>query len=512
MMDTKVKKSMVCVIISGPTLHEAREQVRKASQKAGMLEFRLDQFQFSQPEAIQHLMEASPLPVIFTLRRRAHGGEFSGSADEHLCRVCALAVLQPDYFDLEYDLDKNIFLQVRHLSSKTRLICSYHDFEHTPKELELLLQIMQEKEADIYKIATMTNSALDIMRMMRFLREKTRKGVRLIAIAMGDRGVASRILGAVYGNVHHYSILADALRVAPGQITADSMQGQYNIDRITAETKVLGLIGDPVVHSVSDRTHNCVLHDLGLDAVYVKIPVNNDELHDFLELAKRLDFHGLSVTMPLKEDVLKECSSLTDSCRKIGAVNTLLFQERALLGDNTDAKGALDVVEERFAVAGKHLVIIGAGGTAKAIAYEAHRRGAAVTILNRTIERAAVIAEEVEGAFGSLEDFAAVAKQGYDVLVNCTPFGMVAEWAKVPIDYAAMLPGKLVLDVVVTKQLSPFLVEARAIGCDIVPGIEMFIQQAIEQFVLWFAGEVDREAIVCAFKQISHEEIGGRRC
>lgn len=492
----------MCVIISGPTLHEAREQVRKGSSKAKLLEFRLDQFQFTQPEAVQHLMESTTLPIIFTLRRRAHGGEFSGTRLEHFTRVKALAKLRPAYFDLEYDIEIDIFNEVREISPKTQMICSYHDFGHTPKDLVALLEFMQEKQADVYKIATMANSSLDMMRMMRFLKDKVRKGVRLVVVALGDRGVASRILGPVYGNEIHYAILSEALKVAPGQLTVDVLLNQYKIDKFNSETKVLGLIGDPVSYSLSHQTHNRAIHDLGLNAVYVKCQVNDDELHEFLEYAKKLEFHGLSVTMPLKESVMEECTILSDNSREIGAVNTLLFKNKELIGDNTDAKGAVDIIEERLAVAGKHIVIIGAGGTTKAIAHEAHKRGARITILNRTFEKAAAIATAVDGDSGALEDFGSVARKGYDILVNCTPFGMVADRAKVPIDYAAMLPGRVVLDVVVTEKLSPFLAEARALDCEVIPGIEMFVQQAIEQFVIWFHDDVDRGSIIAVFKKI----------
>lgn len=501
-METKGRASKVCVIISGPTLHEAREQVRKASSKAGLLEFRIDQFSFTQPEAVQHLMESTTLPVIFTLRRRAHGGEFSGTRLEHFTRIKALAALHPAYLDLEYDIELDIFNEMRRISPKIQLICSYHDFEHTPKELKELLEFMQEKQADIYKIATMANSSLDMMRLMRFLKDKVRKGVRLVVVALGDRGVASRILGAVYGNEIYYAILTEALKVAPGQLTADVMNTQYRIDKINDETKVLCLIGDPICYSRSHETHNRIIRELGLNAVYVKCQVNRDELHEFLDHAKKIEIHGLSVTMPLKESVLGECTSLSDAGAQIGAINTLTFKSKILYGDNTDAKGALDVIEERISIAGKHVVIIGAGGTAKAVAYEAHRRGAKITVLNRSVDKAEAIAEDVDGAYESLEDFGSVARKGYDVLVNCTPFGMVADRAKVPIDYTALLPGRVVLDVVVTEKLSPFLVEALSLDCEVIPGIEMFVQQAIEQFAIWFHDEVDRKSIVTAFKKI----------
>lgn len=502
MMETKYRASKLCLIISGPTLHEAREQIRKANSRAGMLEFRLDQFHFTQAEAIRQLMESTSLPVIFTLRRRLHGGEFSGSRPDHLKQVKILAALNPAYFDLEYDLEIEVFNGVRTISPSTQLICSYHDFEHTPKELKALLHFMQEKEADIYKIATMANSSLDMMRMMRFLKENAKKGERLVMIAMGERGVPSRILGAVYGNAIHYTILTEALKVASGQLTVDVMVSQYHIEKLNETTRVLGLIGDPVTYSKSDVTHNTVLHNLGINAVYVKFQVNADEIQEFLEHAKKLDIHGLSVTMPLKELALRACGELSENAKKIGAVNTLFFKNKVVFGDNTDAKGALDVIEQRGLVAEKRVVLVGAGATAKAIACEAFQRGAKIIVLNRTIGKAHEIANEVKGDSGTLADFDVFARKGYDILINCTPFGMIAERAKVPIDYSALLPHRLVFDVIVTDTLSPFLVEARALQCEVIPGIEMFIQQAIEQFNLWFHNEVDETLIKSSFNQI----------
>lgn len=497
----KIETTKLCVVISGPTLNEARGQVKKACHSADIVEFRLDQFQFTQITAIKSLQESSTKPVIFTLRKRSHGGGYQGDEQERLEKVYQLAALQPDYFDLEFDVGEDVFEEVLEISPETKLISSYHDFSGQPFNPQPVFEVMQQNRASIYKIATMANNNIDSLKMVHFVSQNAKLGYSVIGICMGEHGQSSRLLGSIYGSAIVYATISEELKTAPGQFTAEDLISRYRIKKNSRETQVFGLIGDPVSRSPSHFTHNYVIKKLGLNAIYCKCNVTPRDLHDFLSLAKKLGISGLSVTMPLKEYVTKELTEPSDHASEIGAVNTLRIHQKSVEGFNTDGEGALDAIEERIPVQGKTVLIIGAGGAAKAIAWEAKKRKANIVILNRSIERAKELAEHVKGGYGPLSEFSHYASQGYDVLINCTSLGLYSEQNRLPIDPGAMLESKVVLDVIPGDRETPFLVEARRKNCNTISGNEMLMLQAVKQYLIWFGKQVEEASLKEAFQE-----------
>ena len=207
---------------------------------------------------------------------------------------------------------------------------------------------------------------------------KTRGNV--IAISMGTHGQISRILAPIFRNPITYASLAEELQSAPGQLSAELLLNRYHYASLRPHTSLYGLIGDPIDKSISDATHNALFHHLGLNAVYVKMVVKAEELPEFFHFAKQLPFKGLSVTMPLKESVLPHLDHIDSKARNIRAVNTLVFDEGMISGFNTDGIGALNAIEQVKPVKNQRVVLLGAGGSAKAIADEAHQPGAQLTL------------------------------------------------------------------------------------------------------------------------------------
>ncbi|MEC7840091.1 MAG: shikimate dehydrogenase [Chlamydiota bacterium] len=496
--------AMLCAVICGPSLNEAREQVRKSSSRVDMVEFRIDQFEFDQVEAIAHLKEASSVPVIFTLRKRSHGGEYRGDEEERLDDIRKLLEIKPEYLDLEYDVDYAFYEEVNLISSETSLISSFHDFEQTPKDLQSIFDYMKHLPATIYKFSTMANSSLDALRMLRLVKENVKKGYAISGVCMGEYGSSTRIMGPVVGSAITFSAINRELATAPGQITVNELINQYHFKKLNRETSLLGLIGDPVNKSPSHHTHNHAIRSLGLNAVYVKFNVLQHELKEFLDLAKKLNFMGFSVTMPLKGSVIAELSEASDDAVNIGAINSIQFNQKKMFGCNTDGKGALDALEEYESVQGKTVIVLGAGGAAKAISWEAIKRGAKVVILNRTQEKAEELAQHLGCECGSLNDFSHFASLGYDFLVNSTSVGLYSEKSRLAIDLSSLLPEKVVLDVIPSFEDTAFLHEARNKKCRIVFGNEMLMNQAIEQFIYWFGNEVDREDVKKSFNEAFH--------
>lgn len=474
---------MICVVIKGPSFLEAEQQIAEALPYASLVELRLDLFTSLDSAALKGMRARFSLPMIFTLRSQDQGGEYRGSEAGRMDAIRALLELNPEYLDLEYQLPTQFIDEIVAGCPSTKIILSYHNFEETPEDLNALYWQMQREGIAYYKIAVMAKNATDALRLICW---KQSSSDRLIAISMGAHGQISRILGPIIGSPMTYASLEENLSSAPGQLTAKALVGRYQYYSLSRSTAVYGLIGDPVDQSISDGTHNAWMQRLGLNAIYLKIRVTQAELPAFLQLAKRSPFCGLSVTMPLKEGILMHLDRVDERASAIGAVNTLVFEEGIITGFNTDGVGALNAIESRYSVDGKRLLIIGAGGAAKAIAYEAARRGAAVTIINRDEKRARQSAEALQCTGKGLEEMKSCAQAGYEIIVNSTP-------AALPIHPDDILPGVIAMEVKTKPKNTPFLQHAMAKNCIPIYGYQMFIEQAIEQFLLWFKDGVEIE-------------------
>lgn len=486
---------MLCVVIKGPTFEEAYRQIEKAIDHADLIELRLDGFSVLDLSALSRLSTQFSIPMIFTLRCQSQGGHYSQSEEKRLTDIWNLAALNPEYLDLENHVPPDFIAEISSQHPNIKIILSYHNFNETPEDLEKLYQEMKRIPAHFYKIAVMPQSCLDAMRLVCWAKSKDDK---LIAISMGYHGQVSRILAPFT-----YAALEEDQQTAPGQLSAKTLLERYRHRSLTSATGIYGLIGDPVDRSISDETHNHFFQSCGIDAVYVKIQVNDSELAEFLQFAKKLPFKGLSVTMPLKECILPYLDYIDPDALEIGAVNTLVFDESKIRGFNTDGLGALNAIESECRVKGKRVIILGAGGAAKAIAFEACRRGALVTILNRHEEKASLIAQHFHCKSGGLDQMAAYAKAGYDILINCTP-------TPIPIAVEYILPQAIVMDITTKPKETEFLKKSKEKGCRIIYGYRMFVEQAVGQFNLWFKGKIDSQESRNILEREANKALKGR--
>jgi len=482
---------MLCAVITGPTYAKALEQIDRSSQLVDLLEFRLDLFSVFTLDHIKALLQHAPIPVIFTLRSASQGGCFVGTETERLVLLKQLISLCPHYLDLEYTLEPQFFASMREKSPHTKLICSYHNFIETPLDLMQLYHSLKKMPADIIKIATMANSSLDGLRMLKLTRQLTQAGETIIGHCMGKLGQFTRIAGTVFGNHITYASLEENLQNAPGQLSIKTLLHTYHYRQLNAETVMLGLIGGNVDYSLSHQTHNALIRKLeaGINALYVKIQIQTEELADFFTFAQELNFHGLSVTMPLKESAIPWTAHCDPSVDEIKALNTLVLIDTGFEGSNTDRTGAmlaLSLATNISQLKGKKVLILGAGGVAKAIAFELVRRGADLLILNRTPERAAELAARLGCRSGSLTDTQLIASENYEILINCTSVGRGANEIELPIEPQWIIPGTIAMDVIASPKETSFLKEAKKRNCTLIYGEEMFKFQAIQQFLLWF--------------------------
>lgn len=455
---------MLFVSVSKP---DAWQQV---PEQVDGIELRLDLFPQIDLEQIKRYITNSKKPILLTLRKKSQGGSFKGHEEERKAWIEKLLQLEPNYFDLEYDTCPKFLERVCQKYQKTRFLLSYHNFQETPKDLDQIYREMSKYQVDGYKMAAFSHSANDALRMLLFARQHE----RLSVICMGEKGEFTRVLGPVVGNKINYACINREEQTAPGQLTVQELSQLYGFSRLNPDTRLYGLIGDPVSKSLGHIYHNQAFARKKWNGVYVKMQVTAEELPIFFPLAKQMGFQGLSITMPLKEKAIPFLERIDPDSEKIGAVNTLVFKEGNILGSNTDGIGALNAIEKKGLVKGKKVVLLGAGGAARAIAFEAIKRGANVRVLNRTVAKAIDLAHELGCEGGSLMD---VPKE-YDVLINCSPDPM-------PIDPQNILPTALVMDVVYVPKETPFLTKALSLGCQVVYGDEMFYNQASAQNERW---------------------------
>ncbi len=245
--------------------------------------------------------------------------------------------------------------------------------------------------------------------------------------------------------------------------------------------RVYGIIGWPVEHSLSPAMHNAAFKALGLKGVYGLFPVRPASLAEAIRGLRSLGIAGVSVTIPHKEAVMAYLDEIEETARAIGAVNTILNQDGRLLGFNTDWLGALKALEERISLSGKKAVVVGAGGSAKAVVYALTQAGARVYVYNRTLAKAQKLAQTfgLEGAY-PLE---ALEEASGEILVQTTSVGLKED--KSPVPQKILRRFRLVMDLVYQPLKTRLLREAEEAGCETVDGLSMLVYQGIEQFRIW---------------------------
>jgi 3-dehydroquinate dehydratase / shikimate dehydrogenase len=484
---------MICVSIGRSRhKHMLAEQRHLCEQGAELVELRLDYI--SSRVNIQRLMKDRPCKTVITVRREQDGGKYTGSEETRLIMLREAIANGVDYVDLEEDIAGKI-----PRFGKTKRIVSYHSFRNTPDSLRELHARLKALDADIVKIATMANHPHDNMRVLEMMQESDSP---TIGMCMGDIGTASRILAPKFGAPFTYATFHHERALAPGQLSYEQMVSVYRHNSISPETAVFGVVADPVAHSLSPQIHNVAFADAGIDAVYVPFRVPFDTLGQFVEDVPRLGIVGLSVTIPHKEAISKYLTKVDPAVKGIGAVNTVLFKGTEVLGYNTDYKAAMDCLETALGgvvgpkapspLKNKKVIVLGAGGVARAVMYGLQRRGARTTIANRTRSRAQMLAE----TFGArCVEWPARHGTDAEIVVNCTPVGQHPDVDESPYNRSHLKPSMLVFDAVYNPESTLLLKEARTHGCRTVTGVEMFIRQAGLQFLL-FTGKEAPEALM----------------
>lgn len=253
---------------------------------------------------------------------------------------------------------------------------------------------------------------------------------------------------------------------------------------LSAHTLIYGIIGNPVRHSLSPLIHNRAFKRFGMDAVYLAFEVK--DLSSAIKGIRGLGIKGVSVTIPFKEEILSYLDEVDSVAREIGAVNTVLNREGILVGYNTDWIGALMALEEVVELRGKRVLVMGTGGSARAVIYGLVKRGSHITVIGRSVDKAQKLAEEMGCGFVKSPSDSEV-----DVIVNCTPLGMYPMDQETPFPEGLLRRGMVVMDVVYQPLRTRFLREAERRGCLTIDGLGMLCYQGALQFQIWTGKKPD---------------------
>ncbi len=515
----------ICIPIFVSDVPAALAAMREAvAAGAGMMELRCDR---AAADAISSclasrpaLPNGTPLPIIVTIRPAWEGGEYTGDETARLKLFEAAITGGANYIDIEWVAWRDSAALRRWgagilpAGAQTnagkmpapqdgcKLILSNHDFAGRPADLMERLAAMQAvPEAAILKLVWTANSVADAVEALNLTQPHAAKDSRpLLALAMGEFGQLSRLLGAKFGQPFTFATLPQGKGSAPGQPSIADLRATYRWNEQRLDGKVFGVVGWPIGHSLSPAIHNAGLAQCGINAVYVPLPVrpSYEEFKaavDALRGCPDMNLGGLSVTIPHKENALRYVrengGTVDELSAHIGVINTIVFRtDGTLYGLNSDYAGALDALADalkikREGLAGQRVAVIGSGGAARAVVAGLAAYGATVVIYNRNLERAKALAADFDGKTGKVvaAAFDKLPNSCCQIFINATPLGMYPHIEGCPIDFDPAWDAQTtVFDTVYNPLQTRLLQLAARKGARTVTGLEMFVRQAATQF------------------------------
>jgi 3-dehydroquinate dehydratase/shikimate dehydrogenase len=472
----------VCVAVIGTDPGEMVEKAEALVRDNSFLEFRLDYLK--KPALVlpklKRFIESHPgTVVIATCRRAANGGKFHGSAASQLEVLAKAAAAGCQMIDIDIQTASQCKPgQLQKLRGRAAMVLSFHDFRGT-KKLDEALEKMLPVPADFYKIVSTATTLADNVSMMKFLAKESERH-SMVCMCMGEQGFISRVLGVRAGSVFTFASAIAGEETAAGQVTAQELRNMYRIEQVDPATRVYGVAGDPVAHSLSPAIMNAAFRRENVNAVYLALHAKT--IKDLMTCVREIPIHGLSVTMPYKQAILPYLDNTDSHTSKIGACNTVVrSQDGKLYGFNTDAAGIVRPLERRLSTLdGARILVLGAGGAARAAVFGLKERGAEVYILNRTLGPAQKLARSARARSIKRAD---MKKLAFDVIINATPVGM-GNMHETPLQEKE-INARYVFDMIYDPGETRLLKLAKERGAQVIPGIEMFVQQAARQFEIW---------------------------
>ncbi|KAL3517498.1 hypothetical protein ACH5RR_020087 [Cinchona calisaya] len=499
---------LICTTLDCETKEEMLAAIDKAKEEgANLVELCIDSMSFSHISEVEHLLRLRTLPSIVSFRSNLlKGRECSGKKTG--LQVLRLAVeLDVEFVEIEYEMaTEELISELMSRRSNTKIIISTYlqnggggcgSGTLCKEKLGNLVICLQSTGADVIKIVVDVAYITDVAPLFHLLAHSQ---VPLIARAVGDRGLISQLLGPKYGASVVWGSLGD--KPVPGLPPLLSITQFYKLEHMNPDTKVFGVISNPVGHSKGPFLHNPAFRHTSYNGIYVPLLVDN--IKEFFRVYSCSDFAGFSVGIPHKEAAVGCCDEVDPLAKSIGAVNTIIRRpsDGKLIGYNTDCDACITAIEEALRerritngqashtspIAGKLFVLVGAGGAGRAMAFGAKSRGARVVIFNRNFERAKALASAVSGEALPYECLDTYCAEKGMILANASAVGMQPNADQTPVPKEALRSYELVFDAVYTPRNTRLLQEAAEAGAIVVSGVEMFIRQALGQFKLFTGG------------------------
>jgi 3-dehydroquinate dehydratase/shikimate dehydrogenase len=490
-MPQRISLPRICIALGFPDADTLLTQARK-EYDAGerFFEFRLDYLPTPEQgvSAIRKfLAKHSDCTILATCRRHQNHGKYNGSVEEQVRVLEAAIEAGARAVDIEIESAENCLERLQTLRSQAYVLLSYHNYGGTPP-LDAIARRMTRIPADGYKIVTTAKKPSDNSRVLSLA--KTYPKAPMVLLAMGEVGFATRVLSTALGGLYTYAAPNAAEGTASGQVSARQLRHLYRAEKFTRDAKIFGVIADPVRHSISPAVHNRAFQARRADAVYLPFLVKPVQLKDFLILAEKLPLSGFSVTIPHKQRILRYLDLIDPLARRIGAVNTVVKKAGKWRGSNTDVDGVLVPLQKRVRLAKSSVLLVGNGGAARGAAFALAGTGAKLSITGRNADRVRALAKACDAE--PLGRDQAESKM-FDVLIHATPLGMVPKVDQCFFD--GRVPAKIVFDMVYNPLETTLAKRAKDQGATVIPGLEMFLEQAAKQFETWTGESAPRAAM-----------------
>ena len=492
----------ICIALGLPDVPTLLNHARREAEAGEVfLEFRLDFLEHpcQGAEAIAKFLQQFPdCIVLATCRRHQNHGRFNGSIEEQL-EVLDLAIRKgAQAVDIEIETAEVSQERLNQFRGRAQVVVSYHNYEATPP-LDTVVNRVMRVQADAYKMVTTARKPSDNVRVLSAAKALPKH--RLIVLAMGELGFPTRVLSPVFGGIFTYAAPMFAEGTAAGQVSARHLRHLYRVEKLAKTAKIYGVIADPIRHSISPAVHNRAFQSRRVDAVYLPFLVSSAYLRDFFSLADRLPLAGFSVTIPHKQRIIRYLDTVDPLARRIGAVNTVWRKGGKWRGTNTDAAGVTGPLARLLRLPKSSVLIVGNGGAARGAAFALSDAGAKVALVGRNADRVRALAK-ICGAEPLMREQLSV--RHFDAVVHATPLGMFPH-----VDecfFNGRIPADVVFDMVYNPVETVLVKRAKEQNKTVVPGLDMFIEQAVRPFELWTSDSAPRAVMQkAAMEALEHQ-------
>ncbi|SPE32348.1 Shikimate dehydrogenase / 3-dehydroquinate dehydratase [Candidatus Sulfopaludibacter sp. SbA3] len=492
----------ICIALGLPDISTLLDHARcEAEAGEVFLEFRLDFLDEPCKGAacIRGFLEQFPDCIILaTCRRHQNHGKFNGSIEEQLAILDQAVDAGAHAIDIEIETAEVAQDRLHHLRGRTQVIVSYHNFEATPP-MDTVVNRVMKVQADAYKVVTTARKPSDNVRVLSAAKALPKH--RMIVLAMGELGFPTRVLSPVFGGVYTYAAPRFAAGTAAGQVSAHSLRHLYRVEKLGKSARIYGVIADPIRHSISPAVHNRAFQSRRVDAVYLPFLVSPAYLRDFFSMAAKLPISGFSVTIPHKQKIIRYLDVVDPLAKRIGAVNTVWRKAGKWRGANTDAFGVTGPLSRVLKLPKSSVLIVGNGGAARGAACALSDAGAKVSLVGRNADRVRALSKVCGAEALGREQ---LERRHFDAVVHATPLGMFPHVNEC--FFNGNIPADVVFDMVYNPVETLLVQHAREQGKTVIPGLDMFIEQAVRQFEIWTGESAPRPVMLkAAMEALDHK-------